>query len=161
LSCEVTAHVAEGNCVAARRGGEQPEANEQRPSKRLASVSSFVRHISGADLAAAHSRIRWSGQTALPFTNQLDGSCPPLEAVQSGAFLVTPRFCQPDPRDFAAGRRDGPSSADRDQVAWASCGRPSPQNPPVGHPESLFSPKRTAKPRGRTIANALILRVFF
>ena len=25
---EVTAHVADGNCVAARRGGEQPEANE-------------------------------------------------------------------------------------------------------------------------------------
>jgi hypothetical protein len=29
LSCEVTSHVAEGNCVAARRGGEQPQANEQ------------------------------------------------------------------------------------------------------------------------------------
>jgi hypothetical protein len=28
-SCEVTTHVAEGNCVAARRGGEQPEANAQ------------------------------------------------------------------------------------------------------------------------------------
>jgi hypothetical protein len=27
VSCEVTAYVAEGNCVAARRGGEQPEAN--------------------------------------------------------------------------------------------------------------------------------------
>jgi hypothetical protein len=26
---EVTSHVAEGNCVAAMRGGEQPEANEQ------------------------------------------------------------------------------------------------------------------------------------
>jgi hypothetical protein len=26
---EVTSHEAEGNCVAARRGGEQPEANEQ------------------------------------------------------------------------------------------------------------------------------------
>ena len=26
---EVTFHVAEGNCVAAMRGGEQPEANEQ------------------------------------------------------------------------------------------------------------------------------------
>jgi hypothetical protein len=29
VPCEITAHVAEGNCVAARRGGEQPEANEQ------------------------------------------------------------------------------------------------------------------------------------
>ena len=27
VPCEVTSHVAEGNCVAARRGGEQPEAN--------------------------------------------------------------------------------------------------------------------------------------
>ena len=27
MPCEVTTHVAEGNCVAARRGGEQPEAN--------------------------------------------------------------------------------------------------------------------------------------
>ena len=26
---EVTSHEAEGNCVAVRRGGEQPEANEQ------------------------------------------------------------------------------------------------------------------------------------
>ena len=29
LPCEVTTHEAEGNCVAARRGGEQPEANGQ------------------------------------------------------------------------------------------------------------------------------------
>ena len=27
MPCEVTAHVAEGNCAAMRRGGEQPEAN--------------------------------------------------------------------------------------------------------------------------------------
>jgi len=29
LPCDVTTHEAEGNCVAARRGGEQPEANGQ------------------------------------------------------------------------------------------------------------------------------------
>jgi len=29
MSWEVTFHVAEGNCVAAMRGGEQPEAKEQ------------------------------------------------------------------------------------------------------------------------------------
>ena len=29
VSCEITTHVAEGNCVAARRGGEQSEANGQ------------------------------------------------------------------------------------------------------------------------------------
>src|SRR5690625_1317063 len=34
LSCEVTAHVAKGNCVAARRGGEQPAANGQPVGER-------------------------------------------------------------------------------------------------------------------------------
>jgi len=29
LSWEVTAHVVEGNCAAARWGGEQPETKEQ------------------------------------------------------------------------------------------------------------------------------------
>ena len=29
VPCEVTSYVAEGNCVAARRGGEQPEAKGQ------------------------------------------------------------------------------------------------------------------------------------
>lgn len=34
LSCEVTAHVAKGNCVVARRGGEQPAANGQPVGER-------------------------------------------------------------------------------------------------------------------------------
>jgi hypothetical protein len=34
LPCEVTSHEAEGNCVAARRGGEQPEANGQPAGER-------------------------------------------------------------------------------------------------------------------------------
>jgi len=29
VPCEVTSYVAEGNCVVARRGGEQPEAKGQ------------------------------------------------------------------------------------------------------------------------------------
>jgi hypothetical protein len=56
---EVTTHEAEGNCVAARRGGEQPEANEQPAGER----TRFGGGGAASLLMMCEARTGWSGQT--------------------------------------------------------------------------------------------------
>ena len=56
---EVTTHEAEGNCVAARRGGEQPEANEQPAGER----TRFGGGGAASLLMMCEAWTGWSGQT--------------------------------------------------------------------------------------------------